>query len=232
VDISAIMPLPTPVADNDMAVFAPLAAEAVLIRVARVMLDAVADAGHAVVAAADSLVDRVRADLASAGLSSVVVISAGAGSRAECVAAALQHLERGTVPSHVLLHDISRPLVSAVVQHRVIAALGDGHAVVMPAVAVTDSVKAVDAAGSVTATIDRSSLRTMQYPRGFAADQLSVLLAQRRSDEFDEVQEALRAGLSITVVDGDYDGFSADLPRDIQLVEALIASRPPDPHGR
>ena len=66
----------------------------------------------------------------------------------------------------------------------------------------------------------------MQYPRGFATDQLARLLAQRTSDEFDELEEAMRAGVPIAVVDGEADAFVADLPRDTAFVEAIIACRP------
>jgi 2-C-methyl-D-erythritol 4-phosphate cytidylyltransferase len=95
----------------------------------------------------------------------------------------------------------------------------------MPALPLTDSVKAIDANGSVTATIDRSTLQTVQYPRGFTTRQLSELLACRSSDYFDELEESLAAGVSITVVEGDPDAFVVELPRDAALVEAIIASR-------
>jgi len=100
----------------------------------------------------------------------------------------------------------------------------------MPVLAVTDSVKAVDARGAVTGTLDRSTLRTVQYPRGFAADQLSQLLAGRTSDEFDELDESLRTGTRITFVEGDADAFVVELPRDAAFVEAFIACRGTDPH--
>ena len=100
---------------------------------------------------------------------------------------------------------------------------------VMPALAVTDSVKAVDARGSVTATLDRSTLQVVQYPRGFTAEALSRLLAGRASDDCDELGEALRTGTPITIVDGDADAFAVELPRDTAFIEAIIACRQSDP---
>ena len=102
----------------------------------------------------------------------------------------------------------------------------------MPALAVTDSIKAADAHGAVTGTLDRSALRAVQFPRGFAVDQLAGLLAHRAADEFDELTAALGTAASITVVDGDPDAFRADLPQDAEFVEAIIASRQSDPHVR
>lgn len=227
------MPLPNSVVDNPAVAFAPLSGETALTRVVRVMCSAVSDPARAVVAAAEGLVADVRDALASSDLLSVGVTGVVGGSRAQCVASAVQYLESQSLSSsHVLVHDIFRPLVSVDVQQRVIAALRDGAAIVMPALAVTDSVKAVDARGFVTATVDRSALRAIQYPRGFAADGLLRLLARSDSDEFDELEEALSAGAPITVVDGDADGFRVDLPTDAQFVEALIASRVGTPRVR
>jgi 2-C-methyl-D-erythritol 4-phosphate cytidylyltransferase len=222
-DCAEIVPLPAMSVDNAAAVFAPLAGEAPLARVVRTMRDSV------VVAAAEPLLGAVRKSLAVHGLSGVgVAVADDPGTRAQCLVAGLHHLEDR--PRHVLIHDIRRPLVPAVLRDRVIAGLHAGSRVVMPALAVIDSVKAVDASGSVTETLDRSTLRAVQYPRGFATDQLVQLLTWRSSDEFDELDESLRAGVAIDLVDGDADAFIVELPRDAAFVEAVIACRNVGPH--
>jgi 2-C-methyl-D-erythritol 4-phosphate cytidylyltransferase len=232
VELSGVVPLPISVADNAAAAFLPVAGGAPLPRVVRAMLGAVAEPGRVIVAAAEPLVDDVRAVLASEDLPPVtVVVVNGSASRADCLGAALDFLQRASFSTrHVLIHDISCPLASVGVRDRVIAGLRGGSTVVMPAVAVTDSIKAVDSQGTVTGTLDRSTLRAVQFPRGFAVDQLARLLADRTSDEFDELAMAIGAAASITVVDGDPDAFRADLPQDADFVEAIIASRRPDPH--
>ncbi|HKH51524.1 MAG TPA: 2-C-methyl-D-erythritol 4-phosphate cytidylyltransferase [Mycobacterium sp.] len=218
-DLAEIVPLPATFVDNAAAVFDPLAGEAPLVRIVRTMR------GVAVVAVAEPLVDEVRESLAAQGLSAVdVAVAEDPGTRAQCLAAGLHHLK--DQPRHVLIHDIRRPLAPATLRDRVIAGLQAGSRVVMPALAVTDSVKAVDAWGSVTDTLDRSTLRAVQYPRGFAADQLSQLLAGRTSDDFDELDESLRTGTAITLVDGDSDAFAVELPRDAAFVEAILTCRP------
>jgi 2-C-methyl-D-erythritol 4-phosphate cytidylyltransferase len=219
VDLAAIVPLPAMYVDNVAAAVDRLAGEAPLARVVRTMR------GTAVVAVAGPLVDAVRESLAAHGLSAVgVAVAEDPGSRAQCLAAGLDYLKEQ--PRHVLIHDIRRPLAPDGVRDRVIAGLQAGNPVVMPALAVTDSVKAVDERGSVTGTLDRSMLRAVQYPRGFSADQLSQLLAGRTSDEFDELDESLRTGTPITIVDGGSDAFAVELPRDAAFVEAIIACRP------
>ncbi len=218
VDLAAILPLPATYVDNAAAAFDPLAGTAPLARVVRTMR------GAAVVAVAGPLVGAVRESLAAHGLSAVgVAVAEDPGTRAQCLAAGLHYLQ--DQPRHVLIHDIRRPLAPEGVRDRVIAGLQAGNPVVMPVLAVTDSVKAVDANGSVTGTLDRSTLRAVQYPRGFTADQLSQLLAGT-SDEFDELNASLRTGTPITFVDGDSDAFAVELPRDVAFVEAIITCRP------
>jgi 2-C-methyl-D-erythritol 4-phosphate cytidylyltransferase len=219
VDLAAILPLPATYVDNAAAAFDPLAGAAPLARVVRTMR------GAAVVAVAEPLVGAVRESLAAHGLSAVgVAVAEDPGSRAQCLAAGLHYQQ--DQPRHVLIHDIRRPLAPEGVRNRVIAGLQAGNPVVMPVLAVTDSVKAVDANGSVTGSLDRATLRAVQYPRGFTAGQLSQLLAGSAEDEFDELDEALRTGTPIALVDGDADAFVVELPRDAPFVEAIIACRP------
>lgn len=232
-ELSGVVPLPISVADNPAVAFLPLAAAPPLIRLVQTMLGAVTEPGRVVVAAAEPLVADVRAILASEELASVSVEAVGGfASRADCLRAALECLRHASFStSHVLVHDISRPLAPADLATRVVAGMRDGGAVVMPTLAVTDSVKAVDMRGSVTATVDRSVLRAVQYPRGFTVSALSGLLAQNTSGEFDEIAVAIGADVPITFVDGDPDAFHAELPRDAEFIEAIIASRPSAPGG-
>lgn len=229
-DLGAIVPLPDAVADN---AFAPVAGEASLARFARSLLGGVGQPSGIVVACTRQLSGDVHEILAAHGLSTVgIAVAEGVGTRADCLAAGLQHLESESISArYVLVHDVRRPLTPAGVRDRVIDGLRDGSSVVVPAQPLTDSVKAVDASGSVTETLDRSMLRVVQYPRGFTVDGLSRLLARGTSDDFDELGEAVSAGLPITVVAGDPCAFVADLPRDTALVEAIIKRRPADPGG-
>jgi len=224
------VPLSTTVAENKDAAFLPLAGEAPLARIVRALLGAVAEPGRVVVAAAEALIDDVRRSLADDDVASVGVVSvADPATRAQCLTAALEYLESKTLSTrYVLLHDISQPLTPAGLQDRVVAGSRSGGTVVMPALAVTDSIKSVDVHGAVTGTLDRGLLRAVQYPRAFVVDHLRGLLAQHTSGEFDELRESLRAGVPITAVEGDPDALRAELPKDAEFVEAIIASRSQD----
>lgn len=231
-ELSGIVPLPISVADS-MAVFAPLSAAPPLVRVVTALVGAVAEPERVVVPAAESLVDGVRDVLASDELAAVSVVAVGgAATRADCLRAGLEYLRQASFStSHVLVHDVSRPLASTGFAKRVAAAMRDGGAAVMPMLAVTDSIKALDVRGSITATVDRSQLRDVQFPRGYSVGALTEMLAQHPSDDFDEVSAAIGVAAPITVIEGDPDAFRAELPRDAEFVEAIIASRSADPRG-
>jgi 2-C-methyl-D-erythritol 4-phosphate cytidylyltransferase len=223
--VGAIVPLPMGV--DPAAVFTVVGGEAVLARVVRALIGAGrVPESRIVVVCAESLAAGVRECLASYGLSEVAVTVATApGSRRLCVRDGLECLARQPLSvSQVLLHDHRHPLVHSEVTDRVIAGLRDGDAVVMPALSVTDSVKAVDALGSVGATVDRTGLRTVQFPRGFTVLALSELIGEDRDADFDELGAALREGLPIATVEGDADAIRVELPADAGLLWATTAA--------
>ena len=81
----------------------------------------------------------------------------------------------GDPPSHVLIHDAARPLVSDGLIGRVLTALEDADAV-LPVLPVTDTLKRVEA-GLATAGPDRSVLARAQTPQGFRYE--AILAAHR-----------------------------------------------------
>jgi 2-C-methyl-D-erythritol 4-phosphate cytidylyltransferase len=171
----------------------------------------------------DLLVD-IEAGLAAQDLlASVRIVPVAPGaSRADCLRAAVRELE-ATSPAttKVLVHDLRRPLASADLCARVAEALAT-HDAVIPALTMVDSVKAVDSCGSVRATVDRSVLRSAQFPRGFGLELLRQALAE---PEVDEIQYVVSKGLPLELVAGDPDAFLIDRSRDASLAEAILACR-------
>ncbi|WP_029114655.1 2-C-methyl-D-erythritol 4-phosphate cytidylyltransferase [Mycobacterium sp. URHB0044] len=217
-DVVAIVPLPADV--PAAAVLAQVAGEAALVRVVGALIgpNRVPQAS-VIVVAADPLMADVRACLDAAGLSGVPVLASGApGTRRQCLASGIEYVGRERPSaSHVLVHDHRHPLAPADVTDRVIAALRSGHPVVVPVLPMTDTVKAVDDRGAVIGTVDRTTLRTVQYPRGY---ERSVLAESIIGDmEWPDVP--------IATVDGDADGFAAELPADVDLLEAIRAAHRP-----
>ena len=72
----------------------------------------------------------------------------------------------------VCVHDAARPLATAPLFERVIAAVRAGADGAVPAVPLADTIKVVDAEGVVQSTPDRATLVGVQTPQAFRADVL------------------------------------------------------------
>src|SRR6185437_4773829 len=90
----------------------------------------------------------------------------GGGTRQASVHAGLQALS-SHAPRIVLVHDAARPFASAELITRAISA-AEKYGAAIPVLPVTDTIKRVDAAGAVEATIDREPLRLVQTPQAFS----------------------------------------------------------------
>lgn len=214
-----------PLTGDPATTFSPVAGEAPLARVVR-SLGTVLDT-PVVVVTVPALAPDARTCLHSCGLdSAAVVVVSELGTRRQLLSAGLEHLgvERDS-STPVLICDVHHPLSQDTLAVRVIAALRRGHDVVVPTVGVTDTVKTVDEEGRVLDTVDRTTLRSVQYPRGFTASALWDLVTRPTGAGDDEFSEAMRAGLDVGTVDGDPNAFRTELPRDAQLLEAIIACR-------
>ena len=188
--ISAIVPV------RRAEVLAAVAGQPALRRV----VQALSSAGlhSVVVTVAPSLAADVRLALADT-CATVLDTADGDG-----VAVAVEHVRAESV-SHVLVADPRQVLIAPGVIERVVAALSDGAARVVPIVPVTDTVKTVDGQGRILTTVDRSELRTGQFPYGVAI--------------------GAPDGAEVVTVEGDPDAILADLPADAALIEALITCR-------
>lgn len=105
-----------------------------------------------------------------------VVLTEGGSERYESVARGLTHpsLDPADV---ILVHDAVRPLASTSLFDRV-AAEAAVHGAVVPVIPVADTLKRVDAEGSIIETIDRSAVRRAQTPQGFSASLIRAVYAE------------------------------------------------------
>ncbi len=218
--MTAILPLPEDGEQHRDAVFTPVCGKSPLLRI----VGALTRTCDVVIAAAPRHSDVVREALAATEFSAVRVVAADTpGTRAQCIAAGLSAAADGPV----LLHDPAWPLIADMMLDAVVSAVRGGAAMALPIRPVTDSVKAVDAHGTVTATIDRSLLRTVQYPRGF--DHAVLLRLLSTGEPFDELSAALAADVALTLVDGDTDAMRFELPAEAAFLAALIEGRQDSP---
>lgn len=195
-----------------------------LIHCLRAMLEPSRRFEAVIVAVAEAHWADVRSVLAGQELAEVrLVVAKEPGSRAACLRAALTALP--ATSASVVVHDLARPLVSDAVRNRVIDALAAGSTVVVPTLTMVDSVKRVDARGTVVSTYDRTLLRSVQFPRGFRSADLAAALRRAPSGAvFDELAEPLGRGATVITVVGDPDGFELR-DRDLSLAEAILACR-------
>ncbi len=150
-------------------------------------------------------------------------VVAGGADRQESVANALANLPDEV--DVVLVHDAARPLVPVALVESVIAAVRAGAGAVVPGLAVGDTVKQVDTGGMVRTTLDRSVLRSVQTPQGFARPVLEAAHLAASGSATDDAGLVEESGGSVLVVEGAAEAFKVTTPFDLDLAEALLAGR-------
>jgi 2-C-methyl-D-erythritol 4-phosphate cytidylyltransferase/2-C-methyl-D-erythritol 2,4-cyclodiphosphate synthase len=159
-----------------------------------------------------------------AGLDLSAPVSGGA-TRQASVLAGLEALASRN-PKLVLIHDAARPYLSAALVSRAIAA-GQQTGAAIPGLPVTDTVKSVDVAGKITATLDRTALRSVQTPQVFDFD--TLLAAHRKAaaagrDDFsDDAGLAEWAGIAVHVFPGETSNMKLTTEDDFARAEAMRA---------
>ena len=153
-----------------------------------------------------------------------VTLVAGGETRDASVRAGLLALMQEEPPAHVLIHDGARPLVSAGLVARLLAALKGGAVAAAPGVAVTDALwRAVD--GKVAGTVERSGLWRAQTPQAFEFQAILAAHAAHEGGAADDVEVARAAGLDVVIVEGDEDNLKITHPGDFARAERLLAQR-------
>ncbi len=177
---------------------------------------------HVVVA-----VPAARADEAKLILGHTATVVTGGPHRTESVRLALAALSESGKPGKpdfVLVHDAARALTPPALIARVVRALLAGHRAVVPALPVPDTIKAVDANGTVLATPARAGLRAVQTPQGFATDLLWSAYQSAGGTGFtDDASMVEQVGATVHVVDGDPLAFKITTQLDLLLAQAIVA---------
>ncbi|HET7530900.1 MAG TPA: 2-C-methyl-D-erythritol 4-phosphate cytidylyltransferase [Mycobacteriales bacterium] len=182
-----------------------------------------AGVGEVVVAAPAERVDEVAQLVAPAR------VVAGGATRTASVRRALATLSPGV--EIVLVHDAARALAPPSLVERVVAAVAAGAPAVVPVLPVTDTMKSVDDAGVVTATVDRASLRVVQTPQGFrrnvlaAAHEAAHAALGDDADLSDDAGLVERAGGRVETVAGSGEALKVTTPVDLLVAEAVLRER-------
>lgn len=160
------------------------------------------------------------------GAGKVAASVPGGPSRAESVRRGL-----GLLPSSarlVLVHDAARPLLTAALVDRVLAALAAGAEGAVPAIPVSDTVKRVGADGTIVETLPRATLRAVQTPQGFPVDVLARALAvpdDALAAATDCASLVESAGGRVVCVEGDPENLKVTTPADLDRALDLYDAR-------
>ncbi|MGP3696426.1 2-C-methyl-D-erythritol 4-phosphate cytidylyltransferase [Rhodobacter sp. NSM] len=166
--------------------------------------------------------DRDRAEALEGASDGSLQLVEGGATRDASVRNALEALTAAGV-ERVLIHDGARPLVSADLIARMIAAL-DAVPGAAPAVPVSDALWRGEA-GRVVGTQDRAGLFRAQTPQAF---RFQAILAAHRAHPggaADDVEVARAAGLEVAIVEGDEDNLKVTYPGDFARAERLLGLR-------
>lgn len=168
-----------------------------------------------------------RTDEARQILGHRAMIVAGGSNRTDTVNLALAVLSGTAEPEFVLVHDAARALTPPALVARVVEALRDGYAAVVPVLPLSDTIKAVDANGVVLGTPERAGLRAVQTPQGFTTDLL--LRSYQRgpldlpaAEYTDDASLVEHIGGQVQVVDGDPLAFKITTKLDLLLAQAIV----------
>jgi 2-C-methyl-D-erythritol 4-phosphate cytidylyltransferase len=160
-------------------------------------------------------------DSAAQLMPSGVAVIVGGAERVDSVRAGI-----GSVPDarYLLVHDAARALTPPELIRRVVAELRAGRSAVVPAIAVADTIKAVDQLGYVTDTPDRSQLRAVQTPQGFDAELLRRAYgADHDLPITDDAGLVEALGVRVRTIPGDPLAFKITTPLDLTLARSLVA---------
>ncbi len=163
-----------------------------------------------VVVLPDQLVDEVSPTVSSA-------VVAGGASRSASVRAGLAAVPRDA--DIIVVHDAARPLATPALFARVVQAVADGAEAVVPAVAVTDTIREVD--GGV---VNRDRLLAVQTPQAFSA---AALRAAHDSglDATDDASLIEADGGKVVVVTGEPTNLKITQPHDLDVAAVLLGAR-------
>lgn len=160
------------------------------------------------------------AERAASGYASVPVrVVPGGAERPDSVAAGLAALPPDV--DVVLVHDAARAMTPAAQFAAVAEAVVAGAPAVVPGLPVADTIKQVDASGTVVATVPRDTLRAVQTPQGFRRDVLErAHAAAGRRPVTDDAALVEAIGVPVRVVPGDPRAHKITTRDDLDRVVA------------
>lgn len=153
-----------------------------------------------------------------------LAMSVGGRTRGESVANGLDDLPDEA--AIVLVHDAARPLVGDDTIDRVIESVRAGTSAIA-ALPVVDTLKEVDASGTIVRTLDRDRLWRAQTPQGFSRATIVDVHRRARADRLTATDDAALCehyGIAVRVVRGSERALKVTDVGDFARVDALFAT--------
>lgn len=144
---------------------------------------------------------------------------AGGETRSESVRAGLAAIPH--TATVICVHDGARPFADGALFARVVAAVAAGAEAAVPGSPVADTIKQVDATGTVTGTPARDTLRAVQTPQAFRAATLRAAHAAG-GEATDDAALVEQAGGTVVVVEGDPGNRKITDPADLRWAREQV----------
>lgn len=151
-----------------------------------------------------------------------IMIAPGGATRHESVRNALSLVPADT-DRWISVHDGARPVVTTALIDRIKAARKQGVDGIIPAVAVTDSLRIMNPDGSSRA-VDRSLFRAVQTPQSFPARLLLDAYSRAQGEGFTDDASVMEAAgyRHLTLVDGDTANIKVTNPGDMETAASAL----------
>ncbi len=153
-------------------------------------------------------------------ISKIKAIVPGGDTRAESVMCGLSEVKNDSL---VAVHDGARPFVSPQKIDELVA-LAEKYGAVAPATLPKDTVKVVSQDNKVEATPVRNTLRMIQTPQIFYADELKLAYIRGKESGFDGTDDCSyieNMGGSVYIAQGEYTNIKVTTPEDLPIAEAI-----------
>lgn len=208
--------------------YLPLAGRTVIEHTLQRLLDHETITGVVVaVAADDSHFAAIRARLADHG--KPLLVAEGGAERFQSVLSALQLLaQTASATDWVLVHDAVRPCIRRDDIDRLLQALGGHVAGALLGLPLLDTIKRVDSASRVEATLDRSLLWRALTPQAFRLGALDAALRGVLADRVpvtDECAAMERTGAVPLMLQGAADNIKITRSQDLVLAEFYLSQQ-------
>lgn len=152
----------------------------------------------------------------------VTAVVPGGEERQDSVYQGLKSIKKNT--DFVLIHDGVRPFLSQKLLREVIKCASEVKSAIT-AIPVRDTLKKVDAAGSVRETVTRDGIWCTQTPQAFEYNLIMKVYEEAFKNNFyatDDAGLVEKCGYPVKVVTGTPENIKITMPEDLTMAEAIL----------